>query len=186
MYYVDFNVIIVGYATYCNGVEEDLSQRLRLLTTMSLTGERERKREREREREGGREKGERERKRGERGRERERERERGEMNTLCIHNVCTECQTVQAAFRKGWLTSRKLAGVQKSSRQSCSSNKKGSSRVSKDTQFTTGNKIHTHTSTSTMSCTYMYKYMYRVLPRKILRHSGWAWFGWSLCPHQSV
>ena len=26
---------------------------------------------------------------------------------------------------------------------------------------------------------------HRVLPRKILRHSGWVWFGWSLWLHQS-
>ena len=25
-----------------------------------------------------------------------------------------------------------------------------------------------------------------ILPRKMARHSGWAWFGWSLWPHQSL
>ena len=30
---------------------------------------------------------------------------------------------------------------------------------------------------------YIHESMCRVLPRNILRHSWWAWFGWSLCVH---
>ena len=45
--------------------------------------------------------------------------------------------------------------------------------------------VHIYTSSL---CIHVYTWLCvldRVLPRKYLMHRGWAWFGWSLWPHQS-